>query len=339
MSVPFRPGRPAFTSFRPAFPAFVPAAPAIAAELATLTGTDGAVLRMDTGLALGDGRGYYHAGPLFLKAVDADRVMHQIEAERVAAWVASLGVRANTALPGYPRPWRAALSVFAYPWVEARFARTDPADLAALGGALAGLHRALADLPFANAVAASWRHRHAALEEVRRAVAAGTLAAGPDPEALRSRLAGLRLDLEGPAQPVHNDLHYANVLFPLNGSSPVLLDFEDARNSCLPPVVDVAKVLERFVLLPVGEDVAAMDLGKAFLTAYAAAGGAPPGHSGNLAEALRVQAARSLCDLVALSAAGQASEEAEWRKFFHLLDLVDRRGAVLDALDRAWRAA
>lgn len=342
MSVPFIPAKPAFADLRVRRPTFVSTPPIIASELAALTGKFGAsVQRMDTGQPIQDESGFYRLdgpdGSLFLKIVAEERRFHLEEAERIAAWLAEQEIRVNAAAPGYPRPWRGHFAVFAYPYVEACFATLDEGGherMRTLGTALAGLHLALAQLPWAATLADAWARRKQRLETARQAVSAGAML-GPEPEILRARLASSSFELEGPVQPVHNDLHCANILFPCNGASPVILDFEDCRHSVLPPIVDVAKVLERFILVPVEDDAQAQELGKSFLSAYAAASGniARPG---DLMTALRAQSIRALCDLSALALMNRPPDTSEWHKFFLLLEMLERRRDLIAALEENW---
>lgn len=322
MSDPFLPDRPALAGLRPAPPVFDPVAPSLARRLSELCAATGLPGGLSAG-RLRDGgdavAGFYRVGEqAFVKLVTPRRAAMLAPAERLAHWLAGQGVPVVAAVTERPMGWgEGDLQAFVYRWVEGRFAREDAADLAALGRSLGLLHRALAVLPWADEIAAAWAARRVVLEETRERV----LRHGPGPgvpEWVCAVLADTPVALDG-GQPVHHDLHYANVLFDAAGQA-LILDFEDACHSVQPPLVDLAKVLERFV----GADLAEREDGRgtvlaaAFLDAYRAVGGSDVPAADAVVSALRVQAARAVCDLVRATAQGAAPDVAEWEKFRRL---------------------
>jgi aminoglycoside phosphotransferase (APT) family kinase protein len=142
----------------------------------------------------------------------------------------------------------------------------------------------------------------------------------------------VELDSEA-TQPIHGDLHVANVLFGRDG--PVFLDFEDALSSWLPRSVDLAMGLERFVLAWAEDASVAMRLGRAFLEAYAdEAGGLPFRRGGELADTLCWLAARALATLSSAAGQGAQMPEAEWDKFLFLFECTRTQRGLLEALGR-----
>jgi len=347
MTLPFLPAKPALGSLRPMVPGFMPAPSGVASELAAVTGLDGSVLNMVTAdhHADSDGCGFYRIDSdecrWFAKVVAATRHPQQVAAERLAEWLARRGMRVSATLPGFPRDWRrpsgALLHVFAYHYIDARFAKPSIEDVSALGALLAALHLALAVWPGAVAAKRAWDERCGALNRARGKVLSGELSAGPDPERLRALLAEVPFDVGGRRQVVHNDFHRANVLFPNDGTPPVLLDLEDACHSFQPPVIDIAKALERFILADAADDRQAFTLGRHFLLTYAAAGGpARLEREQSLFNVMRAQSVRALCELTVLTAMGQPTGVEEWHKFLYLLDRAEHWREVLRDLDRFW---
>jgi hypothetical protein len=345
MSSRFLPRRPAFDALRPAAPEYVPARPGIAAKITRLAGP-GTTLRMKSAAAPPAGYYVHHgkkAAATFLKIVPSDHVSRQTEADRLAHTIAQLGVRTITPLPGYPRNFGAGFSAFAYPYVPSRFAGTTSEDMRRIGRAIAVLHHALAMLPAWSRIQHDSRDRVEVLSRRRKLIFEAAAPAGPHP-ALLQRLfieeQGLfsMLDDESHSQPIHGDLVYANILFPLDGSDPIIIDFEDALFSWLPRDLDVALALERFALVAVPDDAAAT-LGRDLLEAYAEChGSAPACLSYPIGNSLRLLSLRALTTLAEMEATGSVVTTEEWEKFFGLYDLARTNELLLARISEGFLA-
>lgn len=298
------------------------------------TGIEGRVLAMSTD---GDAGGLYrlvpaNGPPLFVRLVGPERSLTVERAEGLAAWLAARDMPVAAPEPGFPRRLADGGVVSAARFVVGARIPATAGAMAALGAALARLHRALAEHPDRDAWAASTERRLAALTEAREALAAGPAEAGPDPDRLRALAADPEIDFMragAPRRPLHGDLNPGNVL-DVDGA-PVLLDFEDALHSVLPPAFELALALERFVLVPLADDEAAREAGGVLLAGYREAGGAEG--LDDLAGAMRALALRSLCVLAAGLDRDAAAPEAEWRKFLALEAQARARHRVIAAVE------
>ena len=277
--------------------------------------------------------------PLFLKLVKPAQRASVERAEVIASWLAGRGIPAAAAFDGYPRILPDGNLVVASAFIDGRRLRLDATDLKALGEAVARLHRALADHPERAVWLLNTTARLHELSSVRVELAAGRLMAGPRPDQLR-QLADdgmAEFDLEdGAMAPLHGDLNPGNVLVGGSSPGPILLDFEDVFHSVLPPIFELALMLERFVLVRTDDDGMAADLGGVLFDAYRDAGGHRLLHSSHLpSNLLRGLSLRSLCVLALGARAGIAMADAEWNKFFDLSQAAQRRASFVDKIFEA----
>jgi hypothetical protein len=334
MSNPIHPRKPAFASLRPCPPKFVPVDPNEFSLLLACVGSGKLLGRIgaDAGPA-----GYYlhqsrEGGTNFLKVVPAVHAARQRAADQVAVWVGRHGVRTPAPLRGFPRALDHDYAVFAYPYIASRFANATQAELNSIGKSLAVMHTALARFPDGAAVRRNSATRTAMLVKRRDLVCAGAHSPGPQPDLLREILSSESdifslLEVVPASQPVHGDLAYGNVLFPLEGSGPVLLDFEDSLISWLPVDMDIALALERFALVPEQDDDKALALGREMLRAYGKGSGRDTGFLVRpLCDSLRFLSVRALTTLAEFEAGSGLVATSEWDKFFGLYrDAVARR--------------
>jgi len=327
------PRTPAWQALRPAAPTFQRIDDERAALLENAAGGPARVQRM------GDDRGalpgaYRIRGDhdLFCKVVSSDHLESQLAAARIARYLAAHGVATPTTLDGYPRELGDGYILFAFDFVDGRFAGTGTGDLTALGGALGTMHAVLAQAPFAAEVRERSVERDELLERYRRRA----LEDAPGDEVAGVLSRSDTRHVEAALQAVHGDLHYTNALFPVRGSGPLLLDFEDCRFSHLPRLVDLALVLERFTLVAEPDGARAIVLGRALLDAYRSADPRPLGAArGDIERTLRTLASRALSLLCEMRRQGQRVEAGEIAKFVSLhAQAVDRRD-VLAELEQA----
>ena len=332
------PRTPAFLQLIPDPQVFEPVAAELAEAIVAVTAIAGQVER-----AVGPTtppEGFYRlqpedgSPPCFVKVVVAADTWQHYAADRIARGVVDHGVSGTCLLVGYPRIMRGGFAALAYPYVPARFADQSADDMRALGGALARLHTALAALPQATEVRLAWDRRLETMRRRRAAVLAGEHPAGVDWARLRGLLEaenGLHVDDEM-SQIIHGDLVYGNVLFPDDGGGPCFVDFEDSTSSWLPPWIDLAQALERFVLAPLADDADAERLGATLIDAYRDAGGVSPPTDDWLLQALRLINVRTLCLLAESAAVGRTVLASEWNKFFDLHAQAEKRAKLLGRL-------
>lgn len=329
--MPFLPRTPAWSVLTPGAPSFSRVEDQRRRLIRDAVGDDADLWKMSAD----DGslEGFYRldaAEPLFLKIVPADHLERQSRAMDFARHVAGHGVATPVALDRYPRPLADGHALFAFPYLDARFATNSADDLRAIGALLAELHLALADVPHAADVRERSRRRDAYLEELRRRVVEGH---GLLPEFHEILSAGTTvMPRADSTQAVHGDLNAANVMFPLTGGRPSILDFEDCTHSWHAPLLDVAMALERFVLVRTEDEDDAATRAEVMLAGYReVAPIALP--AGSLVATLTALAARAMVLLAALESAGQWVAPDEWDKFCFLTGLAHRRAPVLAQLE------
>lgn len=264
---------------------------------------------------------------LFLKIVGVNRVDDLTKAEEIAVWLKEAGVRAMTAVRQVQLDEDCTL--WAYTYHEGRSPEPLVGDMRAIGAELGRMHDALSRHPRRAQWLQQTDQRLARLEATRQALAQGRLQAGPEPALLRGIAADRsiqflpwRYGAEQDRSPLHGDLNCFNMLMDERGCT--LLDFEDVAHNVLPPVFDLAAVYERVVLVGGTGEPAKAALLAVLLDAYAEVRGWRP-DTAFFREVRRGLALRSLCVLAEIDPQGR--DEAEWRKFFRLLEGVQNSEA------------
>jgi hypothetical protein len=330
----FHTGPPAFTSLLPAQPAPHPVSETLARSIREYSGGEGEVLSLGAPGATVEGRYLVRrrGEPLFLKVFDARILELQQHANAVAAFLAGHGVPVVQALPGEPRPFSAGYFGELFPYLETRFADGTAGELSALGGVLARVHRALAGYASAAIMAAA-EEMHRRLLSAADTVLSGRIPREAFAAELRSAAHGYAagpLTIHQHAQMIHGDCNYTNVLFAPGRDRLFIIDFEETRAAWLNPMFDVAKVIERFVLVRSPERP--MEVAAAFIDAYAAGGG--PIHPVDLTQVLVESNDRALMIMCDKTREGLSLPLEEWRKFVQLKALAGRQRPLLDALSR-----
>lgn len=329
---------PAHRGLVPGQASSAPVPPDLAASLAAACG-----LPACTAVELGIGGGETHffrvdgdGEALFLlKAVHPDMLPSQIAANGIASHVHNAGLRVSCLAAGFPasvamdgRTW----ALLGYPFIRGRHGAGSREDLRALGRTLGRLHLAMAgaDDECASHARSAWMGTARTILTVWDRMASGACA-GPLKKDIRAVFKGTESWIpQMGAQMIHGDLNPGNVLFSDDGV--VFLDFEDAVRTWLPPEIDLAFALERFVLVVHDDDDAAECAARALMEGWRAGGG-QGGRIPPLCVLLDWLSYKALCLLSALQDAGRPMPEAEWEKFLHLLDLHRARQALLGRLD------
>lgn len=332
----FHTGPPAFTSLMPGMPAHEPVPAATARAVLEFCGlAAGEVQSLGPVGPTVEGRYAVTAGgerPLFLKIFDARIVALQQHSDRVASFLAAAGVPVVLPLSDGPRRFAEAYFGVLFPFVDARFSRCDAVELRALGTVLAQIHRSLATFDAAEITQAG-EEMHLRLTRAADAVLAGWSPASDlsaDVRTAATGYRGSRLLIHETPQMVHGDCNYTNILFEEPGGRLVVIDFEESRAAWLNPMFDVAKVIERFVLVPERAD--AMELARSFLDAYRDGGGLV---SGDLRRILIESNDRALMIMADKARERLPLPAAEWRKFIQLKELIGRHAGFLDRLSQA----
>ena len=280
------------------------------------------------------------AGQSFLlKLVDVERQEGVLRAEGVAAWLAEQGLDFPAPLPGFPRETPEGDVAILLPFMSGRRVEASISDMRALGQALGAFHHNLVRHPDLG----SWRDftddRLSELNAVRERLVKKHGARPQYADRLSELAADRSLDFRFdalPRRPLHGDMNPGNIL--IAGDKAVLMDFEDVFHSVLPIAFDLALVLERLVLVRVGEEQLAIDLGRAFMFEYSRSGESFVDVAALSAQewtsVLRSLALRSLCTLALGEESGIQVETVEWEKFFYLEQLATGKGHLIECMAR-----
>jgi Ser/Thr protein kinase RdoA (MazF antagonist) len=330
----FHTGPPAFTSLLPDAPGEHAVRDDVARSIEAYCGCAAEVSALGRPGETVEGRYVVRCrgrAPLFLKIFDARILELQRHSDGVAAHLAAHDVPVVLPVAGEPRPFGDGLCGELFPYLDARFSRCDEVELAQIGTMLARLHRALAGFS-SNDTRGAAAEMHARLLAAADAVIAGWT---PNPDftdevtaAARGYRAGTLVIHQSP-QMVHGDCNYTNILFAGDGLR--VIDFEESRAAWLNPMFDVAKVIERFVLVPAKADSRTIAL--AFLEAYRRAGGAL--QAADFKRILLESNDRALMIMADKQRDGLSLPAAEWRKFVQLKALAEQQSPLLEELSDA----
>ncbi len=328
------PEAPAHSRLRPEPPVFRPVAGRIAGVILAALG-EGELLGLEE-----DRRHFLYRDQkgeeFFLRLVDGVSLERQLAAGRVADHLAGRGVSCLHPFRDPPLPLSGGRWLLRAPFIPHRFALAGEEDLHGLGRQIALMHRALGESPWE----AECRQRTAGRLQMLRHRAVAVLESKAGREGRAGRLQELVVNgqgelwevLEGGSrQCIHGDLHYTNVLFPLAGGAPLLIDFEDSAISWFDPALDLAQALERFVLTTGLPQRRQRQLAQALLAGYAEGGGrAAFGPGPALTRCLRALSLRALLTLAEAEAAGRPVAESEWEKFFSLHAAAGEAGELIE---------
>lgn len=273
--------------------------------------------------------------PLFIKLVRGDHRESIERAETIARWLKNRKLHVAAPIKGFPRALDDGRIAVAMPFVDGRRLATSLEDMSALGELVAELHKQLASHP----ARAEWENatadRLACLSQVRADLASGRLICGPEPRQLCNLAADDRLDFARKdllAQPLHGDLNPGNALFDPVARRVLLLDFEDVFHSVLPPIFELALIVERFVLVVARDDASAERCAHALLVSYDRTIDREVHGSDQVGCVLRSLSLRSLCTLALGERDGVQIGVDEWYKFFALEGQARQRASVIERI-------
>jgi len=217
------------------------------------------------------GEGYFHFIPqngsrcLFIKTLRSDRLKSQINANRIVEQLADNALPVSPLLESYPRRIDNKYSLFAYNLIDGRFSHTTKDDLTALGRLIGRTHNALRALPWASQIRKKSTQRNERVTELR----VRALESLDKQSVLHQTLSQSNITLsDSHGQALHGDLNMGNIFFGKASGQPALLDLEDANHNWHNPIVDIAMLIERFVLVPESDDEKAFELGCTLLRGY-----------------------------------------------------------------------
>lgn len=273
---------------------------------------------------------------LFIKIVPKRFASGLQRSGGISDYVHDCGLWTPACRPGFPKVCIDGRMIFAYPFVDGSYLNNTIGDLQMLGGALAKLHTTLVSFPEAHKIARSQRGMRTRMRRKARALLIDKCWATGELSPVRTHLLQwLEIDAlldKHKRQVIHNDLNAGNVLQDTNGNV-WFLDFEEARWSYLPTHFDIAKVIERFILVNEDWDVQAkITATQRLLDAYNVVGGDNGGMEGNIPVALGWLLGFSWLRMSGLLFDHEAIQHPEVRKFFRISELLHEHRSWLATL-------
>lgn len=273
---------------------------------------------------------------LFIKIVPKSFASGLQRSERISSYVYNCGLLTPICSPGFPKVCIDGRVIFAYPFVDGSYLNNSMGDLQRLGSALARLHTVLVSFPDAHKIARSQRGMRARMRRKASELLVNKCWASGELSPVRTHLLQwLGIDAllnKGECQVIHNDLNAGNVFQDTKGNV-WFLDFEEARWSYLPPHFDIAKVIERFILVNEDWDIQAKIIAsQRLLDAYGIVRGNHHGMGGNIPAALGWLLGFSWLRISELLFDREAIQHPEVCKFLRLAELLDENESWLAAL-------
>jgi len=334
MSDTWLPRSPAHSSLRPPEPLWNIVDEAIADKLRAWTKSPATAKVESLSRSLEGIQGYYRIdaeSSLFVKIVSASASQQQTKSAQIARWLKQNGLSVSALLPEYPLLSDDGENVLlAYELINGRFARYKENDLRSIGRELGNMHRLFSVCPWMAEVKKNGLLREKSLEEQRQWICNGNTVASIPGDVLSLISDANPVDLTKLSvdpQVVHGDLNYGNVLIESTTGRGVFLDFEDAYFSWFSPHVDIAFVVERFVLVESDEE--SLHLAHALISSYAASLGSCSCSSVGYEQVLRGLSLRALLLLSKIARGGGVINQTEWRKFIDLTDQTHDRSELL----------
>ena len=273
---------------------------------------------------------------LFIKIVPKRFASGLQRSGGISDYVHDCGLWTPACRPGFPKVCFDGRMIFAYPFVDGSYLNNSIGDLQMLGSALAKLHTTLVNFPEAHRIARAQRGMRTRMRRRARALLVDKCWATGELSPVRTHLLQWLendplLD-KSECQIIHNDLNAGNVLQDTKGNV-WFLDFEEARWSYLPPYFDIAKVIERFILVNEHCDVQTKIIAsQRLLDAYNVVRGDNYGMGGGIPVALGWLLGFSWLRMSRLLFDREAIQHPEVRKFLRLAELLDENESWLAAL-------
>jgi thiamine kinase-like enzyme len=254
----------------------------------------------------------------------------------ISEYVHGCGLLTPACMPGFPKTCIDGRAIFAYPFVEGSYLNSSLGELQRLGRALARLHTALLSFPDAHKIARAQREMRTRMRRKAKKLLIDQYWASGDLSPVRTHLLRwLEIDailgIDG-CQVIHNDLNAGNVMQDNKGNV-WFLDFEEASWSYLPPHFDVAKVIERFILVNENWNIETkMLLSQRLMCEYRDVRGDGCGTVGDIHASLCWLLGFSWLRMSRLLREREAIQHPEVRKFLRLAELLDENEVWLTTL-------
>lgn len=264
---------------------------------------------------------------LFIKIMPKRLATALQRSATIADYVRSRGVLTPTCLPEFPKSCSDGRVIFAYPFVEGHYLNGTQEQLKALGIALADLHKVLSIFPDGPQIVRRRNEMRSRMRYKAKELLADQRWASGDLSQVRSHVRHW-LDTDtmlgkNPCQVIHNDLNAGNILQDALGNI-WFLDFEEARWSYLPPHFDLAKVIERFILVNETRDMRSkIDATRLFLKEYGLACGNHCNLQHSIPDALRWLLGFSWLRMSRLLYEPEAAGHPEVCKFIQVAEILE----------------
>jgi Ser/Thr protein kinase RdoA (MazF antagonist) len=273
-------------------------------------------------------KGYYRlksgSNDFFLRVMSQDRFDRFQEEEQVLSFLRKRNIPLLHTIAPHDISIKPDLYVAFQPFLEAHFFNPNVDSLGDVGNCLSQIHKTLKTFPHDN-IKARGQLRHEQLIQILRNRQGLAEVAPPELMSLlsSSQESDLLPLIESP-QAIHGDLNLANILFSQKGCT--FIDFEDTLCSWLNPMLDVAMVLERFILTMDYPDRKKHALD--FISNY--------GHQSfdpeKICRILKAMSLRALLLLINKSLRDRSPLSAEARKFVFLNEQIKKNRSFLQSV-------
>ena len=316
---------PAFDSLKPKIPKFIPLAEEDPRqELCELIGLAGRLSAWNADAK--NWIGFYkieaRQKSIFLKIVPKEHAQTQAFAEQIAKWLKSKSVPVSSQLMGFPISLPKGNIGLGYQFIESKFCELVSSNLKEAGVAIAKLHKALEKYERQRDIMLLGAKRYKSLKLQCEIIRREKFNENSNVARLKDLLERNELELfnrDVKAQPLHGDLVYANIIFTSHGKA-TICDFEDAVMSWDTKDLDLALMIERFILIPSNYNETAIRHCSSLLESYGRVMGDDRPLLFHLRDTLQFLSIRSLLSLSKAESEGCKVMQAEWDKFFSLYE-------------------
>jgi len=184
----------------------------------------------------------------FLKIENSKKSRQLLEADEICKKILNEGtVNVSTIVDGYPKSFINHTKLFVYDYIDSRFANTSMLDMQNLGKSLTVLHKSLIKLDNKSIKLRTEEREAYFFNRVYNSESKMALL----DEDIRNILQKNKLLFQqnfGVRDIIHGDLNFHNIVFDDNNQKVIFLDFEDTVHSFFTPLMDIAMILERYIL-------------------------------------------------------------------------------------------
>ena len=185
----------------------------------------------------------------FVKIVNLEEHDQLCKSNDISIELCKAGISTFMLIDSFPKKFNKNLFLHVYPFIESRFFRCTEGDITLIAKELSKLHKAFKKNKDSNIIKKSTHKREMFLKtDFNKKI---ELLKQIDLTASNYLLKYKNILFKEftNRQVTHGDLNYHNIIFDTKRNTLVLLDFEFTTHSYFSPLFDIAKVLERFILL------------------------------------------------------------------------------------------